>query len=140
MRVMDESAIIGLPEVSLGLLPGAGGTQRLARLVGIGKAKEMILTGNPIDANEANRIGLAERIAPKGEAVAEAKKLAKLVLSRGPIAVANAKKAINDGLDMSVQEGLKVETQLFSELFKTQDMKEGVSAFIEKRKPNFKGI
>jgi enoyl-CoA hydratase len=140
MRVMDESAIIGLPEVSLGLLPGAGGTQRLARLVGIGKAKEMILTGNPIDANEANRIGLAERIAPKGEAVAEAKKLAKLVLSRGPIAVANAKKAINDGLDMSVEEGLKVETQLFSELFKTQDMKEGVSAFIEKRKPNFKGI
>lgn len=139
MRIMDESTIIGLPEVGLGLLPGAGGTQRLARLVGIGKAKELILTGDPINADEAKRIGLVERIAPKGEAVAEAKKLAKRVLLRGPIAVVNAKKAINEGLDMTFEDGLKRETQLFSALFETQDMKEGVKAFLEKRKPNFIG-
>jgi len=128
-----------LPEVGLGLLPGAGGTQRLAKLVGIGKAKELILTGDPIDAAEAKRIGLVERVAPKGEAVAEAKKLAKRVLSRGPVAVANAKKAINEGMDVSLEEGLKIETQLFSDLFKSQDVKEGISAFIEKRKPSFSG-
>ena len=139
MRIMDESTIIGLPEVGLGLLPGAGGTQRLARLVGIGKAKELILTGDPINADEAKRIGLAERIAPKGKAVAEAKKLAKRVLLRGPIAVVNAKKAINEGLDLTFEDGLKRETQLFSALFETQDMKEGVKAFLEKRKPRFIG-
>ena len=139
MRVMDESTIIGLPEVGLGLLPGAGGTQRLAKLVGIGKAKELILTGDPIDAAEAKRIGLVERVAPKGEAVAEAKKLAKRVLLRGPVAVANAKKAINEGMDLFLEEGLKIETQLFSDLFKSQDVKEGISAFIEKRKPSFSG-
>jgi len=120
IRVMDESAIIGLPEVSLGLLPGAGGTQRLARLVGMGKAKELILTGDPINADEAKRIGLVERIAPKGESVAEAKRLAKRVLLRGPVAVRNAKKAINEGFDMPLEEGLKREAQLFSALFETQ--------------------
>ncbi len=139
MRVMDESTIIGLPEVGLGLLPGAGGTQRLARLVGIGKAKELILTGDPINANDAKRIGLVEKIAPKGEAVSEAKKLAKRVLLRGPIAVVNAKKAITEGLDLTFEDGLKRETQLFSALFETQDMREGVKAFIEKRKPRFIG-
>ena len=139
MRVMDESAIIGLPEVSLGVLPGAGGTQRLARLVGMGKAKELILTGDPIGADEAKRIGLVERTAPKGEAVAQARDLAKRVLSRGPLAVINAKKAINEGLDMPLEEGLKRESQLFGALFRTQDMREGVSAFLEKRKPKFTG-
>lgn len=139
MRVMDESAVIGLPEVSLGILPGAGGTQRLARLVGMGKAKELILTGDPISADEAKRIGLVERIAPKGEAVAEARSLAKRVLSRGPLAVINAKKAINEGLDMPLEEGLKRESQLFGALFRTQDMREGVTAFLEKRKPKFTG-
>ncbi|MBW1773124.1 MAG: enoyl-CoA hydratase/isomerase family protein [Deltaproteobacteria bacterium] len=139
IRVMDESAIIGLPEVSLGLLPGAGGTQRLARLVGMGKAKELILTGDPINADEAKSIGLAERVAPKGEAVMEARKLAKRVLLRGPVAVRNAKKAINEGIDMPFGDGLKRETALFSALFETQDMQEGVSAFLEKRKPNFSG-
>ena len=139
MRVMDESAIIGLPEVSLGLLPGAGGTQRLARLVGIGKAKELILTGDPVKADEAKEIGLVERIAPKGEAVSEAKRLAKRVLSRGPVAIINAKRAINEGFDMPLEEGLKREAQLFSALFETQDMQEGVAAFLEKRKPKFSG-
>ena len=139
IRVMDESTIIGLPEVSLGLLPGAGGTQRLARLVGMGKAKELILTGDPIDANEAKSIGLIERIAPKGKAVSEAISLAKRIMQRGPVAVMNAKKAINASVNMTFEEGLKRETELFSALFETQDMKEGVKAFLEKRKPNFIG-
>jgi enoyl-CoA hydratase len=139
MRVMDESTIIGLPEVTLGLLPGAGGTQRLARLVGIGKAKELILTGDPIGAEEAKGIGLVERIAPKGEALSEAKRLAKRVMSRGPVAITNAKRAINEGMDLPIEEGLKREALLFSDLFKTRDMQEGVAAFIEKRKPKFTG-
>jgi enoyl-CoA hydratase len=139
IRVMDESTIIGLPEVSLGLLPGAGGTQRLPRLVGPGKAKELILTGDPIDANEAKAIGLIERIAPKGKAVSEAISLAKRILQRGPVAVMNSKKAINASITMTFEEGLKRETELFSALFETQDTKEGVSAFLEKRKPNFIG-
>jgi enoyl-CoA hydratase len=139
IRVLDESAVIGLPEVGLGLLPGAGGTQRLPRLVGIGKAKELILTGDPINADEAKRIGLVERVAKKGEAIAEAKKLAKRILLRGPVAVANAKRAINDGFDISYEDALRRETQLFSELFKTQDVVEGVNAFLEKRTPDFIG-
>jgi enoyl-CoA hydratase len=138
IRVADESAVFGFPEVSLGLLPGAGGTQRLPRLVGMGKAKEMILTGDPISADDAKRIGLVEKIAPKGEAVAEAKSIAKRVLLRGPIAVSNAKKAINEGMDMTFEDGLKRETELFAALFETQDMREGVRAFLEKRKPEFK--
>jgi len=139
IRVLDESTMIGLPEVGLGLLPGAGGTQRLSRLVGIGKAKELILTGDPINADEAKRIGLVERIAPKGEAIIEAKKMANRILLRGPVAVTNAKKSINEGINMSYEDALKNETKLFSALFKTRDMVEGVNAFLEKRKPNFIG-
>ena len=139
IRVADESAVFGFPEVSLGLLPGAGGTQRLTRLVGSGKAKELILTGDPVSADEAKRIGLVERVAPKGEAVSEAKRLAQRVLLRGPIAIVNAKKAINEGLHMAFEDGFKRESQLFSALFETRDMREGVNAFLEKRKPNFTG-
>ena len=139
IRGADGAAVFGFPEVSLGLMPGAGGTQRLTRLVGIGKAMELILTGDPIDADEAKRIGLVEKVTPKGEAVAEAKKLAARILSRGPIAVANAKKAIREGMDMAFADGLKREAELFAALFKTRDVKEGVGAFLEKRKPNFTG-
>jgi enoyl-CoA hydratase len=139
IRVADESAIFGLPEVTMGLIPGGGGTQRLARLVGIGKAKELILTGDPISAKEAKSIGLIERVVQKGKSVPEAKSIAKQVLQRSPIAVSNAKKAINEGINMTFEDGLRRETQLFGALFGTQDMKEGVSAFLEKRKPNFTG-
>jgi enoyl-CoA hydratase len=139
IRVADESAVFGFPEVGLGLLPGAGGTQRLARLVGIGKAKELILTGDPVDALEAKSFGLVERVAPKGESLKEAKKVAERILLRGPLAVAMAKRAINQGINMTLEEGLKVEARLFSGLFETQDKKEGVAAFIEKRKPRFTG-
>lgn len=140
MRVADENALFGFPEVGLGLIPGAGGTQRLARLVGIGKAKELILTGDPVDALEAKAIGLVERIAPKGESLKEAKRVAERVLLRGPVAVAKAKKAIHKGISIPLEEGLKLEAKLFSELFETQDKKEGVAAFIEKRKPKFIGM
>jgi enoyl-CoA hydratase len=139
IRVADESATFGFPEVGLGLIPGAGGTQRLPRLVGIGKAKELILSGDAINSFEALRIGLVEKIAPKGKVLIEAKKIAKRALLRGPIAVANAKKAINDGMNMTFKDGMKRETELFCALFETRDMKEGVKAFLEKRKPCFIG-
>lgn len=139
IRVADETAIFGFPEVCLGLIPGAGGTQRLSRLVGIGKAKEMIFTGDPIKATEAQRIGLVERIAPKGEAVAVAKIIANRILLRGPIAVVSAKKAINEGMSLQLEKGFERETELFSALFQTKDMREGVIAFLDKRKPTFLG-
>ena len=139
IRVADEKAVFGLPEVSLGIMPGAGGTQRLTRLVGPGKAKELILTGDPVNANEAKSIGLIERIAPRGEAILEAKKIASRILLRGPLAIKNAKKAINEGDSMTLKDGLRREAQLFSELFLTQDLKEGTRAFIEKRMPKFIG-
>ena len=139
IRVADEGAIFGFPEVGLGLLPGAGGTQRLPRLVGTGKAKELILTGDTVDVSEAKAIGLVERVAPKGKAVPEAKKMAHRILLRGPVAVAYAKKAINGGINNTVEEGFKRESQLFSALFTTQDKKEGIKAFIEKRNPEFTG-
>ena len=139
MRVAAENALFGFPEVGLGLIPGAGGTQRLSRLVGIGKAKEMILTGDSVDAAKAKAIGLVERISPEGESVEEARRVAERVLLRGPIAVAKAKKAIYTGINMPLDEGLKLEAKLFGELFETQDKKEGIAAFIEKRKPRFVG-
>jgi enoyl-CoA hydratase len=139
IRVAEDQALFGFPEVGLGLLPGAGGTQRLARLVGPGKAKELILTGDPVNASEAKSIGLVERVVPRGSAVSEASKIAKRVLLRGPVAVANAKKAINYSLSLGFKDGLEFEARLFGELFLTQDKKEGVAAFVEKRKPNFIG-
>jgi enoyl-CoA hydratase len=139
MRVADETAFFGFPEVSLSLFPGAGGTQRLARLVGTGKAKELILTGDPISAKEAKDIGLVERLASQGNAVTEARKIVKRILLRGPVAVAKAKEAIDKGINLPIEEGLKMEACLFSELFRTMDCKEGINAFIEKRKPKFVG-
>jgi enoyl-CoA hydratase len=139
IRVADESALFGFPEVGLGVMPGAGGTQRLARLVGLGKAKELILTGDFISASEAKSIGLVERIACRGEVVLEAKKIAGRVLLRGPLAIANAKRAINEGISLTLKDGLSREAQLFSELFCTQDLKEGSRAFLEKRTPKFIG-
>jgi enoyl-CoA hydratase len=139
LRVADESTLIGLPEVSLGVFPGAGGTQRLPRLVGAGVAKRLIFTGDPVKAQEAKEIGLVDVVAPKGMALEEAKKIAKRILERGPIAVQKAKRAINQGGQLSREEGMRLETQLFSELFATEDTKEGVSAFLEKRRPKFAG-
>jgi enoyl-CoA hydratase len=129
IRVAEETTIFGFPEVGHGLIPGAGGTQRLSRLVSTGKAKDLILTGNPIN--------LVKRVVSKRETLLEAKRIAEHVLLRGPIGVVHTKKAINEGFNMSFKDGLKRESQLFTELFLTQDKQERVLAFLEKRRPKF---
>ncbi len=139
IRVADIGSSIGLPEVSLGLIPGAGGTQRLSRLIGTGKAIELIATGDLITAMEAHQIGMVERVVPKGQALAEAMRIAKKIVLKGPIAVASAKKAIYRGAETNIENGMKIESQLFSQLFNTQDFIEGTKAFLEKRTPSFIG-
>lgn len=139
IRIASENAKLGLPEVTLGIIPGFGGTQRLARLVGKGKGLELIMSGELIDAKEAHRIGLVNRVAPEGQAVTEAEKLAKTILSRGPVAVGLAIEAVNEGLEMPLEEGLFLEATLFGLVVTTEDFKEGTAAFLEKRKAAFKG-
>jgi len=141
-RVASPVAKLGLPETTLGIIPGYGGTQRLARIVGKGRALELICTGKMIDAVEAYRIGLVNQIAPEGQSAVDcAKELihppkAKAV---SPVAVAMAIQAVNRGLDMTLADGLNYETQLFGLLATTHDMKEGMTAFIEKRNATFTG-
>jgi enoyl-CoA hydratase len=139
IRIAAENAIFGQPEVNLGIIPGYGGTQRLPRLIGPGKAKEVIFADERINAQEALRLGLVERVVPKGQAVEEAKKLLKKIMSKGPVAIKMAKKAINEGLKMSLREGLDLEAQCNGICFGTQDKDEGAKAFSEKRPANFKG-
>ncbi|MEX2460986.1 MAG: enoyl-CoA hydratase-related protein [Paenibacillaceae bacterium] len=139
IRVAAMNAKFGLPEVGLGIIPGYGGTQRLARLVGAGKAKELIFSGEAISAEEAYRLGLVEKLVPVGEALQTAKDLARTISSKGPIAVQNAKKAIDLGLGMSLPEGMQLEASLFGGLCATEDKNEGVKAFFEKRSANFQG-
>ncbi len=139
LRVAAENAQIGLPEVSLGIFPGFGGTQRLPRLIGKGKAMELILSGERIDAREALRIGLVNRLAPEGGAVKIAEDLARVVASRGPVAIRLAIEAINQGLEVPLEEGLFLEATLFGLITTTEDFREGTRAFLEKRKAEFKG-
>lgn len=139
IRVVAENARVGLPEVTLAIFPGYGGTQRLPRTVGPGKAKELIYTGEMINAAEAYRIGLADHLVPPGEALAEARKIAEIILKRGPLAVRLAKEAVNRGLGGLIDEGYKIEAQLFGQLCDSEDQKEGAKAFLEKRPPLFKG-
>ncbi|UCD71287.1 MAG: enoyl-CoA hydratase/isomerase family protein [Syntrophobacterales bacterium] len=139
IRVASEDAKFGQPEINLALIPGYGGTQRMPRLIAPGKAKELIYTGEMIDAMEASRIGLADRVVKREDLLEEAKKLATKILAKGPLAVKAAKKAINEGLALPLREGLKVESRYFGELFNTEDKNEGALAFLEKRKPIFKG-
>ncbi len=139
MRVAAESAKLGLPEVTLGIIPGFGGTQRLARIVGKGRALELILSGDMIDANEAFRIGLVNRVTPQGGALASAEALARTVISRGPVAVRTSIEAVSRGLEMPIQEGFALEAALFGLVVTTEDFKEGTRAFVEKRKPEFRG-
>jgi enoyl-CoA hydratase len=137
LRIASSSSKFGQPEVNLGIIPGYGGTQRLARLVGRGKAQEMILTGEMIDAAEAHRIGLVNQVAPPEDLMARTEALARTILSRGPLAVRYALDAIHRGLSMSPREGLAYEATLFGVLCASEDMKEGTRAFLEKRKANF---
>lgn len=139
IRIASEKARLGLPEVGVGLIAGWGGTQRLSRLVGKGKAKELIFTGEMIDANEAYRIGLVNKVVPPEELVETCKKMARKILGNSPIAVLQSKKAINEGLQMSLDHGLKYEAEAWLVNYATEDRNEGLSAFLEKRKPVFKG-
>ena len=139
LRIASSSARLGQPEVNLGIIPGYGGTQRLARLVGRGKAQELVLTGDMIDAAEAQRIGLVNQVVPPEELLARTEALARTILSRGPLAIRYALEAIHRGLAMSPEEGLAFEATLFGVLCASEDMKEGTRAFLEKRKPEFRG-
>ena len=139
LRIASVTAKFGLPEVSLGIIPGYGGTQRLSRLVGRGRAQELILTGEMIDAAEAHRVGLANQVVPAEELMARTEAVAGTILSRGPLAVRCALDAIHRGLDMPLGEGLAYEAALFSLLCASEDMKEGTKAFLEKRKAGFRG-
>lgn len=137
--IASETAIFGQPEVNVGIMPGAGGTQRLTRAVGKYKAMEMILTGKPISAEEACRAGLVNRVVPKEGLMDEAKKIASEIASKPTVSVRAAKEAISRAQDTTLEVGLEFERRIFYMLFATEDGKEGMRAFLEKRKPTFKG-
>lgn len=134
IRICSENAIFGQPEVGLGITPGFGGTQRLARIVGVGKAKEMIYTAFNIKAEEAYRIGLVNAVYPQEELLAAAKKLANKIVSNAPIAVRACKKAINEGLQVDMDQAIVVEEKAFGSCFETEDQKAGMGNFLEKDK------
>jgi enoyl-CoA hydratase/carnithine racemase len=138
-RIASEKAKFGLPEVTLGLIPGMGGTQRLPRIVPFGRATEMMFTGEIIDAQEAYRIGLANKIFPVTTLMEETKKIADKICSAGPLAVRAAKQAMYQGVSVSLNEGLEIESFLVDYALGTQDFEEGTKAFTEKRKPEYKG-
>jgi enoyl-CoA hydratase len=138
LRLASDTARLGQPETALGIIPGYGGTQRLSRLVGKGRALELILTGEPIDAAEAYRIGLVNRVVPAPQLLPAAEALARTILSRGPVAIRYALQAIHQGLQMSQAGGLELEAALFGLTCATEDMREGTRAFVEKRKPSFR--
>ncbi len=139
IRIAAENALLGFPEVTLGILPGLGGTQRLPRLVGPGIAKEMIFSGRRLKAEEARMINLVNRVVPEGEALNAARELAGEIASNGPVAVRHAKAAANKSQDVDLVSGLEYEADQFALLFATEDAREGMGAFVEKRKADFKG-
>jgi len=139
IRIASEKAQLGLPEVTLGIIPGYGGTQRMARLLGKGKALELILSGDRINAAEAERIGLVNRVVPPEELMNAAIELAKKIAGRGPLAVRAAIEAVMSGSEMPFDEGQLLEAALFGLLASSEDMKEGMAAFLEKRAANFAG-
>jgi enoyl-CoA hydratase len=139
LRVASENARFGLPEVKLGIIPGYGGTLRLPRLVGKGRALELVLTGEMIDATEAHRIGLVNRVVAQDTLLDECRKLLTLILNNGPVALGLAIECTTRGMEMSVDDGLALESNLFGLLAATDDMREGMAAFLEKRKAEFEG-
>ena len=139
IRIASEKAQIGLPEVSLGIIPGYGGTQRMARLLGKGKAFELVCSGERVNAAEAERIGLVNKVVPADQLMSAAEEMAKKIASRSPVAVRAAIEAINYGSDMPLEEGQLLEATLFGVLCASEDMKEGMAAFLEKRPAKFPG-
>jgi len=137
--VASETAQLGQPEVNLGLIPGAGGTQRLPRAIGKAKAMDVILSGRFLDVHEAERAGLVARVVPKKAWLEEAKRAARQIAEKGPVAVKLAKEAVNRAFDTTLEVGLDLERKAFNVALSTQDAHEGLSAFLEKRKPEFKG-
>jgi enoyl-CoA hydratase len=140
LRIASENARFGQPEVKLGIAPGYGGTVRLPRIVGKARALELLLTGEMIDAEEARRIGLVNRVVPAERLLAEAEGLLRSILANGPLAVRACLEAVDAGMDMSLDQALLLEAGYFGVLSATQDMREGTRAFLEKRKPSFKGM
>lgn len=139
IRIAAANALFGFPEVGLGILPGMGGTQRAPRLIGPAVAKELIFTGRRIGADEARLMGLVNHVVPEGEALNAAKEMAAEIAANGPVAVRHAKAAANRALDVDIISGLEYEADQFALLFATEDAKEGMSAFMEKRKAEFQG-
>ncbi|MGC1380511.1 MAG: enoyl-CoA hydratase-related protein [Candidatus Baltobacteraceae bacterium] len=137
--IASENAKFGQPEVNLGLIPGYGGSQRTTRLVGKGMAMYLCLTGEIIDAREALRIGLVQKVVPLPDLMTEAKRIAATIASKAPLAIAACKRAINNGAHLSIDDGLELEALEFGMLVDTEDIKEGTGAFLEKRKPSWKG-
>ena len=139
MIVASENARFGQPEILIGVIPGAGGTQRLARTLGKYRTMEIVLTGAQVTAEEMHALGLVNRVVPKGEHLIEAIKLAKTVAAQAPVAVRLGKEAINAAFETTLSQGLEIERKNFFLLFSTEDMREGMQAFIEKRKAEFQG-
>jgi enoyl-CoA hydratase len=140
LRVASEQARFGQPEVKLGIAPGYGGTVRLPRLVGKGRALELLLTGEMIDAQEALRIGLVNRVVPADRLLADTEAMLRTILANGPLAIQACLEAVDNGLEMTVDQALLFEANYFGLLSATEDMREGTRAFLEKRKPSFKGV
>ena len=137
--IAASSAKIGQPEINLGIHPGFGGTQRLPRLVGRMKAKEILFTGDNLDANEAHRIGLVNRVVPDDQIMQEVEKIANKIANKTTVQTDLIKKLVNKGMDIDLKRACELEISYFSSSFSTEDQKEGMAAFLEKRKPNFKG-
>ncbi len=138
-RIASESVVVGLPEITLGIIPGGGGTQRLPRLINYSVAAEMIMTGMMVKADRALDVGIVNKVVAQDVLKEEVVKFAKLLMSRPPIALRAAKVAMRKGLNVSLKDGICIEQDLFGMLFGTQDQKEGMKAFLEKRKPSFTG-
>ena len=138
IRIASENAVMGLPEVSLGIIPGYGGTQRLPRLVGVGRALELVTTGRRVKADEAEHIGLVNRVVPQDQLMAEATKMAQDILRNGPLAVTAALDAVYRGLHLPIGDGLRLESGLFGLLAASEDMHEGMKAFLEKRPAQYR--
>lgn len=137
LRVASDKATFALPEINLGIIPGYGGTQRLPRMIGKGRAMEMILTGDPIDAAEALRIGLVNRVVAREEVMNESKALLEKLLAKAPQAMRSAMRAVNEGLESTIERGFGLESSLFGLVRATADSTEGLTAFLEKRAPEF---